>query len=640
MKIKSIKDKVKTGYLKDKIKIKSIKQKILISFVSISIISLAIMGAFLRFELNKRLIPLVSDMSQGIVKARSAELGELMDGILKETSNIAQKEVVRSLDWDGAKKELLKDMEESDIPYEQMTIVDSKGDAYLFNGVKINVSSRNYFQEIMNGKNTFISNSMISKASGEPIFMVAQAIKNDQDQTIGLLAFPILLKEFSNRVNEIKIGEESFAWAIDKTGLMIANPNDEAVMKINVLDGDKDGFKGLTEIGQEMIARKTGSRELVTPDGARNQVFYSPIPNTPGWSLAVNISTEEMLKETKSVIDMVIIVIAILVILMVGASYLVGNSIAKPIEKLAKDIDKFGQGDFRVEFKVDSNDEVGQIADSLNQMGSSIRDMVTNILESVENLSAQSEELSASAEEGTASIEGSNELMRKMATNIEQISGSIQEVTAFAQESSSQTEAGSKNIEDTIHSIQEINQSVKKTVEAVTALEKNSEEIGKIVELINNIAEQTNLLALNAAIEAARAGEHGRGFAVVAEEIRGLAEETTKATDNISNLIKQTQNNVETGFEAIKDVEEKAKEGEAIATQTGEVFKVIQGASENTSAQIEETAMSTQELDEETANVMNASEDIENMSVEIANSSQELAAVAEELQSLVAKFKV
>src|SRR6056297_2882113 len=167
-----------------------------------------------------------------------------------------------------------------------------------------------------------------------------------------------------------------------------------------------------------------------------------------------------------------------------------------------------------------------------------------------------------------------------------------------------------------------------------------SNQIGEIVGLINNIAEQTNLLALNAAIEAARAGEAGQGFAVVADEIRELAEETAKATNNISSLIKETQSQSKISLEAINEVADKTEEGQEIAQKTGEVFVEIEGSSEETAAHIEETAASTQNLAENSEEIMRASGDIKSMSDEVTHSSQELTHMAEKLQRLIEEFKI
>ena len=335
-------------------------------------------------------------------------------------------------------------------------------------------------------------------------------------------------------------------------------------------------------------------------------------------------------------------VLVIAIIIGVIFAYLTTQSITKRVKKVMRFLREMSEsgGDLTRRIEVDSEDEIGRLGYWFNEFIDELHQIILNVKENSSDLSAQSEELSAAAEEGNASIEESNDLINQMAANIQQISASTEEVTSFAQETNSQTQDGSENISDTIRSIRDINQSVTETITAIDTLEDNSEEIGQIVNLITNIAEQTNLLALNAAIEAARAGEHGQGFAVVAEEIRDLAEETSQATEDISNLIKKTQDNIEVGLAAIKDVDHKAKEGEKIATNTGQVFEVIEEASEETTAHVEETSEAAQDLAEGTDDVMHAAQDIGTMSDEVANSSQELAELAQDLQGLVEQFTV
>ncbi|OCL26904.1 hypothetical protein U472_05300 [Orenia metallireducens] len=349
-----------------------------------------------------------------------------------------------------------------------------------------------------------------------------------------------------------------------------------------------------------------------------------------------------LVQQKKKSIDLtiMILIISAIVIATVLALF-TSKNITAPLAKAVEFADKIAHNNLNLEeLDIESKDELGELANSLNNMYNNLKDMIKELLEIVSSLSSYSEELHALAEESDATIESNNQLIERMSASIQEIAANTQEVTSFAENSSIKTELGSKDIEETISSLQEINQEVEGTVKTISELDNNSKEIEQIVELITNIAKQTNLLALNAAIEAARAGENGQGFAVVADEIRELAEETSQATENIAELVKETQTKSTVGLEAIKRVESKVEKGEAVAKKAGKVFKELQESSEETVVHLEQTAASTQSLAENSDDIMNVSQEIRNMSEEVTTSSQDLALMAQKLQNLTEKFRV
>ncbi|WML47010.1 methyl-accepting chemotaxis protein [Neobacillus sp. PS3-34] len=183
---------------------------------------------------------------------------------------------------------------------------------------------------------------------------------------------------------------------------------------------------------------------------------------------------------------------------------------------------------------------------------------------------------------------------------------------------------------ETVDQINQVQKHVGKTTDIVNELGVRSKEIGQIVDVISQISAQTNLLALNAAIEAARAGEHGKGFAVVADEVRKLAEQSSKATDSIRDIIALIQKEIVNVIGSMKEGNEFVRNGIQKVNETGKAFKEILEMVNEISFQAQEVSAVVEEVNagaEEMVNVMNEISAISNQS---AQNTQQVAVSAEE----------
>ena len=311
-------------------------------------------------------------------------------------------------------------------------------------------------------------------------------------------------------------------------------------------------------------------------------------------------------------------------------------------------------GDFTRRINISDHDDVGQTAKSFNELMGTLQATLRNILGSVDKVSDAARILASSSAQAASSSVQQSEAASSMAATVEEVTASINHVSANAREaleasrkSGELSSQGGTIIHNAVTEIMQIADTVRQTAGSIEALGQQSNQISSVVQVIKDVADQTNLLALNAAIEAARAGEQGRGFAVVADEVRKLAERTTKATEEITHMIAGMQSSSHQAVNSMGAAVTKVGGGAALAQQAGAAINqikdgaghVIDVVNEISAALVEQSSASNN-ISAQVERVAQMTENNSAAASETADAANRLEQLAGEMRTAVSKFRI
>ncbi|MBW2603445.1 MAG: Cache 3/Cache 2 fusion domain-containing protein [Deltaproteobacteria bacterium] len=460
--------------------------------------------------------------------------------------------------------------------YESILVSDANGIVFADgSGGKykgISVANREYFQMARQGRAN-VSTPIKSKVTGKAVAPVCAPIVSGQGEVIGTVINTLKMDFLSEKIASVKVGRTGYAFMIDRNGLIVAHPDENQVLDLNMTK-----LKGMEEITGKMMAKQTGVESYVF-EGIEKIAGYAPVALT-GWSVGVTQPSEEFLEAANSIRNVILLVGGIFLAVTIVLVLFFARSISMPIMSAVEGL----------------NEGAEQVASASGQVSSASQ-----------SLAEGSSEQAASIEETSSSLEEMSSMTKQNAANASQADNLMKEANQI---------------------VSKANDSMTELTTSMEEISKASEETSKIIKTIDEIAFQTNLLALNAAVEAARAGEAGAGFAVVAEEVRNLAMRSADAAKNTADLIEGTVKKVKDGGDLVTTTNEAFIEVAKSTAKVGELVGEISAASNEQSQGIGQVNTAVAEMDKVVQqNAANAEES--------ASASEEMNAQAEQMKGIV-----
>jgi len=448
--------------------------------------------------------------------------------------------------------------------------------------------------------------------NNELITSIAIPILNKAKEFMGLAGVDISLTRYQEITQNIKPFPSSYAFLLGYDGQFIAHPETEFIHK-----KIQETYTEL-DVSQSILHKiQSGQSFSFIDDSNGEKIFYAFAPiqlgkSTTPWSLGVATPYQEIIKEIKATMILMMIIGFLALVVMFIVSWIITGRIVKFILTFSEFSKEINKGNLTYKMEIKRSDEVGELADSLKGMADSLRGIIGQLKDSSNNitqagqvLNASSVELSNSSNRQASAVEEVASSMEEMASNIESNTDNSRKTEAIALDSKEHLEDGTQA-----------------TIEASEAMKNIADKIN----IVTEIAVQTNLLALNAAVEAARAGEAGKGFAVVAAEVRKLAERSRLAADEISTLTADVQT-----------ASEKAKN--KLLDTIPEMEKTTNYVQEITASSIEQNSGATQ-INNSIQDINTTTQQNASNAEKLALSAQELSEQAELLTNLINRFTI
>lgn len=421
-------------------------------------------------------------------------------------------------------------------------------------------------------------------------------------------------------------------------------------------ESDKEKYIELKNIQQEykvMLIDKIAALASSGQEEKANEIAIEEgVPLTNAFDKLINElkqdrttrmeeSSHESMETVDTVLNITIIATVASILLGLGISLFLAQSISRPVKLVADEAEKIASGDLTGnEIEVKTKDETAQLAKAFNTMQANLQDITYQLQEKSQLVASSAMELSASAENVSAGATETANNANEVATTVEQLNTNASGIANSSKQAGEYAQEGNDGIQQIFTQMESIHQSTEASWKVTKGLNESAEKISKIVEMITQIADQTNLLALNAAIEAARAGEHGNGFAVVAEEVRKLAEQSSNAAQDIKSLILGIQQESQMAVSSMNENSIKVNEGSQVIQEVGQIFDRIITSIQDLTKDIMSLSSASEQISSSVQNVAAASEEQTATIEEVSSTTQNLSQMADDLEQISKRFKV
>ncbi|MFC7686566.1 methyl-accepting chemotaxis protein [Ureibacillus sp. GCM10028918] len=662
---------------------KSIRWRILAIVLIIIVLGLGTLGTVSSLLITTKTEDSVIEQSEVVVDGLSENITTFLSTYEKSILKLAASPDVKnfytnSLTYDDSADQLYR----ADLA-QYLSIYESASGIYFtdgnytiiephFEGIDaLDMTTRPWYTNAIQNPDQFVwSSPYLDSVTGEYAVTGSIAVK-DGNEVIGVLGVDILLDQLTETLSSTELGYKGYPVVLDNEGAAIVHPS-------------KIGENLRSEKFVQAIQADTESKnnlETTTINGQQSVVVYNKVPEL-NWTVAAVYYTDN-LNDLANSIQQVIVFIAIAIIVVTFiVLFLFITNVLKPINNLGTLMEEVSQGDLSVHIEVKSQDEIGKLTQHFNSMIENMKNIITVVQDSSNNVEERSHHLSALAEETSASsVEVSNavndiaigattssenadmvtETTGQLGDKINDMkvqTNSLHEITVEADQLNVMGHDKMKNL---LGSFDHSKYELTNMAQAINGLEIKVGAIDTVMSTISEISAQTNLLALNASIEAARAGEHGKGFAVVAEEVRKLAEQSAKATEQVKTTILELQSESQQVATQMTEMQKTFQTQGIVVEDTSSLFKDLstlienmEGTFKNVISQIDGivsykdqvvqtieemslTAQSTAAACEE----VSASSDEQLTAIQsVANASEQLNNLSTKLTTAISKFKI
>lgn len=664
-----------------------IKSKIILSMISICIITIVAVGIANYTISIQQLKKQVYEVIKNTAENTSKDVDQWMALEKNSLSKIANNIIFNNnFEYDYLFNYLKAETDnkpgaEYYIAFEDNTLIAGSGwvppEGYV-------ATERDWYKNAVSSGQLVISDPYVDAKTGGIVITISMPILKDGN-ILGVLSCDMPVNYILEKISQVDISENSYAFLIDGNGNILTHENEEYKPTAegytniaDIMDGKLQSFISSEDIDLE-------DRVLTDYDGV-NRVFLFGDTQETNWKIGMAISADDTLDVLNNAIIYTSLAGVIMILIAVLVSLYIGNSISKPIlncTKIAESISNLDFTDNISKNDLKRKDEVGTMLRSYQLLIGKLRKFVDELkdsikmnqevysktiekldylLEQADNYSATTEELSAGMEEITATTssvsQSSNEIdeaLAAFAEKVEKGANTSAEISLRAEKLNTQL-AESKN--ETVIMYKNAKEQIEEAIEA----SKNVDKINILSNAILEITEQTNLLALNAAIEAARAGEAGRGFSVVADEIRKLAESSQKTVgeikaitntiinsvgllvDNINNLSNFLEKNVINNYDMFVEAVEQYNEDGALLNS---ILSDLSANSQQLTASVSQMAISISEISKTIDESTLATQDIANKNLSVVETIAEMnqamednKKVAEKLNNIISQVKL